>query len=288
MSLPAPLAAQSRARRAALRRRLEDLYRSFDRAYLETDPLAFVHRYDSDADREIVGFLASGLAFGNVKAIQASLSRLLRSMGDSPSSFVDRFEPRRDAGVLSGTYHRWIRSSDLIAVLAVMRRMRERSGSIGAFFLEGYRPGDDDIGRSLASFSERARALAPAAGREGGTVASFFASPRDGSACKRLNLYLRWMVRDGDGLDLGIWKGISRRQLVLPLDTHLARLTRALGLTQRRSPGWRMAVEATRSLALFDPDDPVKYDFSLSRLGILDLCLHGRDALSCRTCGPRV
>ena len=97
------------------------------------------------------------------------------------------------------------------------------------------------------------------------------------------------MVRDGDGLDLGLWKGIARRQLVLPLDTHLVRLTRALGLANRRTPGWKMAVEATRSLAILDPDDPVKYDFSLSRLGILDLCLHGRDPIECRSCGaPRV
>src|SRR5437867_12732256 len=108
MSLHAPLAAQSRARRAALKRRLEDLYRTFDRAYLETDPLVFVHRYENDADREIVGFLASGLAFGNVKAIQASVRGVLGSLGDSPGAFVDRFEPRRDGGVLTGAYHRWI------------------------------------------------------------------------------------------------------------------------------------------------------------------------------------
>src|SRR4030095_10459082 len=104
-----------------------------------------------------------------------------------------------------------------------------------------------------------------------GSVARFFASPRDGSACKRLNLFLRWMVRDGDGLDLGLWKGVSPRQLVLPVVNHLGRRARALGLTARRAPGWAMAVEATRSLALLDPADPVKYDFSLSRLGILDL-----------------
>src|SRR5436309_10056030 len=159
MSAPAPLPIQDRFRRGALKRRLERLYRTFDHAYLETDPLAFVHRYESEDDREIVGFLASGLAFGNVKAIQSSLAGLLRSMGGSPSRFVERFEPQRDGPALAGLYHRWIRAEDLISVMTVVQRMLERSGSIGGFFLEGYRAEDDDVGPSLTSFSERARAL---------------------------------------------------------------------------------------------------------------------------------
>lgn len=272
-------------KRAALKRRLDRLYETFDRSYLDSDPLMFVHRYDTDADREVVGFLASGLAFGNVRAIQASVSTLLTAMGPFPSQYIDRFEPERHADTLAGIYHRWIDASDLIALMVVLRRMREKGGSIGGFFMAGYEPRDQDVEGSLTSFSERARMLAPeTAGM--GTVAPFFPSPRGGSACKRLNLYLRWMVRVHDGLDLGLWPGVSTHQLVIPLDTHLVRLSRALGLTRRRSPGWAMAVEATRSLALLDHDDPVKYDFSLSRLGILDLCLHGRDALECRKCGP--
>jgi uncharacterized protein (TIGR02757 family) len=365
VSLPAPLAARPARERATLRRRLDRLYLDFDRRYLETDPLALVHPYEGDADREIAGFIAAGLAFGNVRAIKASVSAVLAALGPSPSAFVDNLEdvrvgaarpgfedqahksgdevsrcrqekeahegnpansiggvavngpPRRggprnrtravepndslptglarnehrgrsqagSAAALTDLYHRWIRSEDIVRTLGVLGLMRRRSGTIGGFFLEGYEPGDADIGRSLASFSERAKALAaPLAG--GGAVDRFFPSPRDGSACKRLNLYLRWMVRDGDGLDLGIWKSVSRRQLVLPLDTHLVRLSRALGLSARRSPGWAMAVEATRSLALLDPGDPVKYDFALSRLGILDRCLHGRDPLECRRCAP--
>jgi len=289
-----PLADHSRARRAGLKRRLDHLYRTFDRGFLETDPLAFVHRYTTDADREIVGFIASTLAFGNVRAIQASVGGVLAALGPTPQAAVDRFDVRADGAALAGLYHRWIRGEDLAALMHVLRRMREDAGSIGGFFMKGYGERDADVGPGLASFSERARALAAdvpitaGGARRAGTVARFFASPRDGSACKRLNLYLRWMVRDGDGLDLGVWRGISRRQLVLPLDTHLARLTRALGLARLKSPGWRMAVEATRSLALLDPEDPVKYDFSLSRLGILDRCLHGRDALDCRRCPPRI
>jgi len=285
MAAPPLLSSQSRRRQVSLKKRLDVLYQTFDRAYLDTDPLAFVHRYSSEADREIVGFLASALAFGNVRAIQASVSALLEVMGESPSAFVARFDRRLHDSALDGLYHRWIRQEDLAALFVVLRAMRERAGSLGAFFMLGYVPGDETISASLTSFCERARALAPA-GPGKGSVAPFFASPADGSACKRLNLYLRWMVRDGDGLDLGLWQGISRRQLILPLDTHLVRISRALGLSHRRTPGWLMAVEATRSLALLDPEDPVKYDFSLSRLGILNLCLHGRDPLDCGKCKP--
>jgi len=237
----APLAAQSRARRAGLKRRLDHLYRTFDRGFLETDPLAFVHRYESEADREIVGFIASTLAFGNVRAIQASVAGVLAVLGDSPQAAVDRFDARADGPAFAGLYHRWIRGEDLAALMHVLRRMREEAGSMGAFFLRGYDARDENVGPALASFSERARALAPVgmggspAQRERrgsvqrrvrpGSVARFFASPRDGSACKRLNLYLRWMVRDGDGLDLGVWRGISRRQLVQFLDLSRRHLT---------------------------------------------------------------
>ena len=288
MAAPPLLAASSRATREALRRRLDILRARLGRRYLAGDPLAFVHRYEGDDDRELAGFLAAGLAFGNVRSIQASVSSLLGAMGDSPARFVDRFEAPRDGAALAGLYHRWITDKDLVAILALLRAMRERSGSIGGFFREGHDAGAADIGPSLTSFSERALALAAGsrARRGRGTVAPFFPSPRGGSACKRLNLYLRWMVRGDDGLDLGLWEGIPTRQLVLPLDTHLARISRALGLTRRRTPGWAMAVEATRSLALLDADDPVKYDFALCRLGILDLCLHGRDPLECRVCPP--
>ena len=290
MAAPLLLSEQTAAQRACLKRRLDALQRTFDRSFLGTDPLALVHAYRAPADQEIAGFVASGLAFGNVVAIQASVSAVLEAMGPSPAEFVDRFDAERDEARLVGLYHRWIRGRDLLLLAGTLQRMRRESGSLRAFFLQGHRTEDADTGRVLASFSERARSLAaamsPAGAGRRATVVPFFPSPRDGSACKRLNLFLRWMVRGGDGLDLGLWPEVPRRQLVLPLDTHLVRLSRALGLTKRKSPGWAMAVEATRSLALLDPQDPVKYDFSLCRLGILDLCLHGRDPIDCRRCPP--
>ena len=292
MAAPALLSERPPAARAALRRRLEALTRRFDATWIPTDPVALVHRYDAPADREIAAFLVAGLAFGNVVAIQASAGALLAALGPCPARFVDDFDTR-SASSLEGLYHRWIRSADLVLLLRTLRRMREEAGSLRGFFLRGHRADHEDVGPALRAFSEGALAFAREARGgasgwaipTGGTIGSFFPSPAAGSACKRLNLFLRWMVR-ADGVDFGLWPEVPARQLVLPLDTHLARLSRALGLTRRKSPGWTMAVEATRSLALLDAEDPVKYDFALCRLGILDLCLHGRDPLECRRCPP--
>src|ERR1043165_189698 len=122
MSSSVPLASRSRAERAALKRRLDRLYTTFDRTYLETDPLAFGSCYPAEADRENLPFFAAGLAFGNVRAIQASLRALLAVFGDSPSRFVDEFDPAADGQALDGLYHRWIRSVDLARLAWVLGR----------------------------------------------------------------------------------------------------------------------------------------------------------------------
>ena len=121
----------------------------------------------------------------------------------------------------------------------------------------------------------------------GSPVRLFFSSPADGSACKRLNLFLRWMVRRSGGLDFGLWSDVSPRRLVIPLDTHVARIARYVGLTTRTTPDWKMALDVTHSLRRFDPGDPVKYDFAICRLGILDYCPRKRDIVKCEGCSLR-
>jgi uncharacterized protein (TIGR02757 family) len=165
--------------------------------------------------------------------------------------------------------------------------MIEERGSIGAFFAESYV--ESDMAGSLRRFSERAVALdhdglyrARRLPRDAG-VRFFFPNPLTGAA-KRLNMYLRWMARPDDGVDLGLWRFVRTRDLVIPLDTHIFRIGRHLGWTARKTPGFRTAFEITRSLARFDPEDPVKYDFALSRLGILEGCPRHRRAGSCELC----
>jgi uncharacterized protein (TIGR02757 family) len=153
--------------------------------------------------------------------------------------------------------------------------MFDRSGSIEGFFLEGYDPSAPDLASALDSFSARAMALdlAAAYGRvpKRPGVGYFFPRPSKGSACKRLNLFLRWMIRR-DALDFGVWTGVSPSKLVVPLDTHVIRVGRCLQLTSLQSPGWKMASEITASLARINRDDPTRYDFSLCHLGMMNAC----------------
>jgi uncharacterized protein (TIGR02757 family) len=265
----------SPSRVAALRPALDRLYDDFNRPDSAADPVQFVWRYDRPADREIVAFLASALAFGNVTSIIRTLEGLLARLGPHPAEYVRAFDPRREADALSGFVHRWTRGEDVVALLLVLRQMLQHAGSLEAFFAAGDDPGHADVGAALESFSTRACAVdvGPAYGarRPRVGVRYFFARPSCGGACKRLNLFLRWMVRQ-DRLDPGGWTSIPRARLVVPLDVHVIRVGRCLGLTRYRSAGWRMATDVTASLRQIDPVDPIRYDFALCHLGMQDRC----------------
>ena len=254
---------------------LGQLYGSFNVPDSATDPIQIVRRFSDPADREVVGFVAAGLAFGRVASVLQSVERLLALMGDRPAEYVRRFDPIRDAEQFAGLGHRWIRAQDLVALVWVLRQMFDRAGSIEGFFLEGHNPAAADIGPGLDDFSRRALALdlRRAYGRVPirAGVAYFFPRPSAGSACKRSNLFLRWMVRR-DALDLGVWTGVSPAALIVPLDTHIIRVGQCLRLTRYTSPGWRMAQDITASLRRFDPADPVKFDFALCHLGMMNAC----------------
>lgn len=250
------------------------------RAAALVDPVQIVHRFEHPRDREVVGFCAAGLAFGRVASVMQSVERLVAVMGPSPAAFVRRFEPARHGGPIASLGHRWTRGEDLVALLWVLRQMVEQSGSIESFFLEGYDPAAEDVRGALESFSTRARQLdlSRAYGRVPARpgVTYFFPRPSTGSACKRLNLYLRWMVRC-DRVDLGAWPRVSASKLIVPLDVHVIRLGRCLGLTRYGSPGWKMAAEITAALRRLDPDDPTRYDFALCHVGMREQCGYGRE-----------
>jgi uncharacterized protein (TIGR02757 family) len=258
-----------------MKERLDALYASFNCVDSATDPIQLVRRFESPADREVAGFCAAALAFGRVASVLQSIERLFSVMGRSPAAYVRSFNPKRQARDLKPIVHRWTKGEDLTALTLVLQRMLLLKGSIEAFFLEGYDSDAPDLSAALESFSTRALQtdLRPAYGsrspRPG--VGYFFSRPSCGGACKRLNLFLRWMVRS-DAVDFGIWKNVSASKLVVPLDTHVIRVGRCLRLTRYTSPGWRMAADITASLRKLDPDDPVKYDFSLCHLGMADQC----------------
>lgn len=258
-----------------LKARLDTLYGAFNLEHVVSDPIWIVRRFRHPADREIVAFCAAALAFGRVQSVLNSIEALVGVMGDRPADFVRRFEPEVHGAAVFPLVHRWTRGVDLVALLWVLRQMVESGGSIEGFFAEGLAEGDTTVEGALESFSRRALALdlGEAYGRvpDKPGVAYFFSRPSSGGACKRLNLFLRWMVRI-DRVDLGIWSRVKPSQLVVPLDTHVIRVGRCLGLTRLASPGWRMAADITASLRALDPRDPVKYDFALCHLGMMSAC----------------
>ncbi len=264
---------------ASLRAALDTLYTSYNADRVVTDPIWIVHRYERPDDREVVAFIAAALAFGRVQSVLNSIDGMLRVMGPSPAAFVRAFEPAGDRRKFDHLVHRWTKGIDLAALVWVMRQMIRERGSIEGFFADGLPTGAIDVGEGLQSFSTRALALDQKAvyGRSKPKpgVAYFFSRPSSGGACKRLNLFLRWMVRQ-DAVDLGVWTRVRPAQLIVPLDTHVIRVGQCLRLTKLKSPGWRMAADITRALRQLDPVDPVKYDFSICHLGMMNACGFGK------------
>jgi len=295
---------------------LDRLYGAFNYPDSAADPIQIVRRFQSPEDREVVGFLASALAFGRVGSVLQSIERVLTVTGRNPAAFVRTYDPRRQGRELEPIVHRWTRGIDLSALLWILRMMLERSGSVEGFFLEGHSDAAEDVGEGLDSFSTRALAInldaiygtsKPGGRRPRATgkpvvtlshratsrvgVGYFFPRPSKGSACKRLNLFLRWMVRR-DALDLGVWTRISPSQLIVPLDTHVIRVGRCLKLTRYASPGWAMARDITASLRRLDPNDPVRYDYALCHMSMMNACGFGtsRGDIHCPlkgSCHPR-
>jgi uncharacterized protein (TIGR02757 family) len=281
---------------AQLKPVLDRLYTEFNYPDSAADPIQIVRRYDRADDREVVAFCAASLAFGRVASVLQSIERLMKIMGDRPADYVRRFDPARDAPAFGGLVHRWTRERDLVALAWIIRQMLDGFGTIEEFFLEGYDASAPDLASALDSFSTRAMALdlSRAYGRvpKRPGVGYFFPRPSKGSACKRLNLFLRWMIRH-DALDLGVWTRVPASKLVVPLDTHVIRVGRCLGLTRYQSPGWKMASDITASLAKIDPGDPVKYDFSICHLGMMNACGFSRAQADSQcplrgVCRPRV
>jgi uncharacterized protein (TIGR02757 family) len=259
--------------RDRLRTALDRAYLEYDERYLDRDPLQFARAFREPADREVVGFVAAALAYGNVAQIRRSIRAVLDALGPRPARALERFDAGRMARRLGRFKHRFNDARDVACLLRFVARMRREHGSIESFFAPGHTVEASDVGAALTSFAARALALdhgglygeGPLPARAG--VRFFFSSPVDGSACKRLNLFLRWMVRR-EGVDLGVWRAVEPRALVIPLDAHVQAIARRVRLTSYRSPGWAMALDITKRLRRLDPHDPVKYDFALFCMGL--------------------
>lgn len=272
-----------------LKATLDALYATRSPQHLANDPLSFCHHYPDPADREVAAIIASAFAYGNVAIILRTLGLIFVELGPSPRRYVEQFDPEKGLRTFSGFKHRFNDGRDLCALLWAIRLMLEKSGSVEAFFLRGHEDAAEDVTEALNCYSAAvlSQDYRPVFGASVIPADSYFPflfpSPRSGSACKRLCMFLRWMVRPDDGIDLGLWRGVSAARLVIPVDTHIQRISGYLGFTRRKSADWRMAREITAALRRLDPDDPVKYDFSLAHLGISAGC-DGSDPLTCLSC----
>jgi len=238
------------------RRHLENLYSALNRReFVSPDPLQFLYEYDDPFDREVVGLIASSLAYGRVAQILNSVRKILDNM-EEPRRFVIDSTPGKLNKIFSDFKHRFTTGDDMASMLTGVQRAIKKHGSLGKCFASHTKKSDQNAMPALAGFVS-----------ELGAGTSLLPCPDKKSACKRLNMYLRWMVRRDD-VDPGGWKGISPAKLIVPLDTHMYRISKKLGFTNRKAPNYTTAIEITQAFKKFSPDDPVRYDFALTRLGI--------------------
>jgi len=257
----------------ALKQKLEYHYKAFDKSKLEPDPLQFPHKYKKKNDIELIAFISSIFAYGNIKQIINTLNKITLILGEHPTNYLiekNKAAIKRD---LKGIVHRFFTNEDIINLLFLLKNIYSKPNSLENIFLSNYDPKAYNIKSALESFSKYMLKFSNnLLGEENMTqgIKFMFPLPLKGSVCKRMNLFLRWMVRK-DELDLGLWREVDKSKLIIPVDTHIARICKKLKLTKKKNVNWNMAEEITNNLKKFDPKDPVKYDFAICHIGMRKL-----------------
>lgn len=252
-------------RKTQVKKLLDELYDKFNKPeFIEEDPISIPHLFTKKRDIEIAGFFAATLAWGQRKTIINKCQELMQLMDMAPHDFCLNHD-EKDLKNLIHFKHRTFNATDLLYTVEFLQNVYTEYDSLEEIFSFGTTNDTGAIENGLNHFSEKFTALPHFPARTGKHVAS----PAKKSACKRLNMYLRWMVRQDDrGVDFGLWKNINPSQLVCPLDVHVERIARKLGLLKRKQTDWMAALELTENLRKYDPEDPVKYDFALFGLGV--------------------
>ena len=278
-------------RQEVLRDRLDHLVATFDVSTITPDPLELVLRYRDPLDQEVAGLLAAAFAYGRADIVVKNVGCVLDAMTPGPFAYLQTFDANEARARFANFSHRFQKTPELVALLTRLAVAIREHGTLGELFRKCYDDRDQDIGPTLTRFVSailRTEDRGPrtedrSGGRTEVALRYLLTSPADGSACKRMNLYLRWMVRRTSP-DLGLWTFVDPAKLVVPLDTHVHRIATFLGLSNRTTPDWKAARALTDRLARFDPADPVRYDFAICRLGILDLCSRARRKENCDVC----
>lgn len=234
--------------------------------FIEDDPVSIPHSFTRKEDIEISAFLSAVIAWGRRVMIIKNANRLIEMMDMAPHDFVLNAS-EHDLEPLTAFVHRTFNGEDCLALIKALKRVYQDFGGLETIFSSAIKPSDDTVYGGI----EHARSVLLATEGFPSRTHKHVASPARGSAAKRINMFLRWMVRnDGRGVDFGIWKNIASRQLICPLDVHTGNVARKLGLLERKQNDWKAALELTTNLRKFSPEDPVKYDFSLFGLGVFE------------------
>ena len=249
----------------SLKELLDEKYLLFNQeGFIEHDPVSIPHLFSKNEDIEISGFIAAVLAWGQRKTIINKCTELFKLMDNAPYDFILNHKDE-DLKAFESFKHRTFNGTDTLYFIAALKHIYSKYDSLENAFLQGMNKKDRTVKNALSRFKEIFFELDFHPER----TKKHIASPERNSACKRLNMYLRWMVRKDDkGVDFGIWKNIKPSQLICPCDVHVERVGRKLGLIKLEKPNWKMAEELTGNLRQFDPTDPVKYDFALFGLGV--------------------
>ena len=254
------------------KRLLESLYTTYSKSY-KNDPIKFPRRYKKEGDIEIAGVIASAFAYGKVELFMDVIEKILKKMGSSPAEYIKNFNLQKENNRFEKLYYRFNKGYDIVALFYCLSKTVNEWGSLKNLFVTKFKE-SGSIKEALIQFIDEIRKQVDNETffqNKSLKLDYLLTSPKNNSACKRMNMFLRWMVRDRD-IDFGIWKEVGKEHLIIPIDTHVARISRCLGLLNRKSNDWKAAEELTQSLKAFDPADPVKYDFALCHVGIDGIC----------------
>ncbi len=252
---------------------LDGLVDRFERPdFIAEDPIAIPHGFDDPRDQEVIGLYAALLAWGRRQTVLNKMEALCERMDYAPFRFVRDFDPARDADALDGFKHRTFQPVDAFWFTKNLSVALEQHGTVEHLFADHLPDDAPHVGPAIQGFSRTILDIDPKTPQR---LRKHLARPEAGSACKRLNMYLRWMVRPGP-VDLGIWSRITPDQLMLPLDVHSGRQARALGFIERKSNDWKAVRILTAACRQLDPDDPARYDFAFFPPGAYDVSLDAR------------